>query len=559
MPQDAFTLRYIAKELKQRLTGGKISKIVQPDRDNLIFIIYTANGNVKLEACLSAQASRLSLTDGETTAPLTAPNFCMLLRKHLQNAEILDIEQPDFERIIYFDLKCVSDFSESVMRLYFEIMGKYSNAVLTENGVITGALKTTSIGENTKRVLFGGVKYTLPEPQDKFPPEDTAAVAEALKRYEGDKAGFISGKVKGISYATADEISNSHNGNPSAEDIKNYVFGTVPAPCVTFANGEPNDFKVVSVSKDKKEFDSVLGAQSYYYSYITRKKKFGEKKNRLLSALDSGIKKIDKKLANMRDKLEECKDTEIIRLKGELITANIYSLSKGMTGFEAVNYYDEDCKKITVALDKTLTPSQNAQRYFKKYAKLKRTKQNVDVQLAAAIEQKDYLNGIRTHVCTAEEIMDLEETERELAENGLIKKTDNRKKNPVLTPYREYGFEGFKILAGRNNLQNERLTKSLSPNDLWLHTQKYHSSHVAVITEGRAVPDSVIKTASEICAYYSEGRNGGKVPVDYTLKKFVKKPPASNTGFVIYTDYKTALATPCAHTEISEENNGKRK
>ena len=189
MPQDAFTLRYIAKELKQRLTGGKISKIVQPDRDNLIFIIYTANGNVKLEACLSAQASRLSLTDGETTAPLTAPNFCMLLRKHLQNAEILDIEQPDFERIIYFDLKCVSDFSESVMRLYFEIMGKYSNAVLTENGVITGALKTTSIGENTKRVLFGGVKYTLPEPQDKFPPEDTAAVAEALKRYEGDKAG----------------------------------------------------------------------------------------------------------------------------------------------------------------------------------------------------------------------------------------------------------------------------------------------------------------------------------------------------------------------------------
>ncbi len=550
MPQDAFTLRYIAKELKQRLTGGKISKIVQPDRDNLIFIIYTANGNVKLEACLSAQASRLSLTDGETTAPLTAPNFCMLLRKHLQNAEILDIEQPDFERIIYFDLKCVSDFSESVMRLYFEIMGKYSNAVLTENGVITGALKTTSIGENTKRVLFGGVKYTLPEPQDKFPPEDTAAVAEALKRYEGDKAGFISGKVKGISYATADEIANSHNGNPSAEDIKNYVFGTVPAPCVTFVNGEPNDFKVVSVSKDKKEFDSVLGAQSYYYSYITRKKKFGEKKNRLLSALDSGIKKIDKKLANMRDKLEECKDTEIIRLKGELITANIYSLSKGMTGFEAVNYYDEDCKKITVALDKTLTPSQNAQRYFKKYAKLKRTKQNVDVQLAAAIEQKDYLNGIRTHVCTAEEIMDLEETERELAENGLVKKTDNRKKNPVLTPYREYGFEGFKILAGRNNLQNERLTKSLSPNDLWLHTQKYHSSHVAVITEGRAVPDSVIKTASEICAYYSKGRNGGKVPVDYTLKKFVKKPPASNTGFVIYTDYKTALATQIGRAHV---------
>ena len=559
MPQDSFTLNYIAKELKRRLVGGKISRIIQPARDSLTFIIYTGKGNVKLEACLSAKFARLSLTDDDTPVPAVAPNFCMLLRKHLQNAEILDIVQPDFERIIYFDLKCTSEFTVTTMRLYFEIMGKYSNAVLCENGVIVGALKTTAISENTKRVLFGGVKYLPPEPQDKLSPDDGEKIDEALKNFSGDKAKFISEKIKGISFSTALEMVELYGENLNASNLRNYIFSDPVSPCVIYENGEPSDFKVRSENKDKKLYPDILSAQSAYYSFTTSKKNFTEKKTKLSGAVNSGMKKLDKRLAQMRDKLHECRDMEEIKLKGELITANIYAVERGDSRLEAVNYYDENCAKIVIELDKTLTPSQNAQKYYKKYAKLKRTKQSVEAQFEATERQKDYLSGINAHICAAESLSDLEEIEEELASLQLIKSTETRKKKPALPPYRTYFYGGFKILAGRNNIQNERLTKSLSPEDMWLHTQKYHSSHVAIITDGRTVPDPVIKVAAEICAYYSDGREGSKIPVDYTLRKYVKKPPSSNTGFVIYTDYNTTLAEPVRHIEISEENDERRE
>ena len=266
MPQDAFTISYAAKELKELLSGGKISRIIQPAREELTFIIYTRSGNLKLDACLSARAARLSISDDEKPVPQVAPNFCMLLRKHLQNAEILDIVQPGFERIVYFDLKCVSDFSSSVMRLYFEIMGKYSNAVLCgEDGTIVGALKTTSIGEDTKRLILGGVKYALPEPQDKASPYDLAALKEVLKA-DGDKVKIIADKIKGVSYATALEAVESLGENLTAEQLYGYLFSEKIEPCVTYSDGEPSDFKVRSVSSEQVRYPSLLKAQAAYYS-----------------------------------------------------------------------------------------------------------------------------------------------------------------------------------------------------------------------------------------------------------------------------------------------------
>lgn len=555
MPQDAFTIKYVADELKTLLLGGKISRIVQPSRDELTFIIYTRNGNVKLEACLSAQASRLSLTEAEKPVPVTAPNFCMLLRKHLQNAEILDVVRPDFERIIYFDLKCVSDFSSSVMRLYFEIMGKYSNAVLTENGIILGALKTTSIGENTKRVLFGGVKYVPPEPQDKVSPEDLSGLEKVMQNASGDIAKHICNNVKGIAYATALDMCETFGDKISAKDIYGYIFKAPPEACVTYVNGEPNDFKVRAHGGEKKLYPSVLKAQSAYYSYVSAKRLFNEKKNKLDGALNSAVKKLEKRLAGIAEKLEECRDAENVKLKGELITANIYALERGMESFKAVNYYDPEGGTINISLDKTLTPSQNAQKYYKRYAKLKRTNESVTAQKLEADEKLDYLNSIRAHICAAEVLFDLEEIEEELTAQVLLKKVETRKKKTATPPYRTYFFEGFKIIAGRNNLQNERLTKGLAPEDLWLHTQKYHSSHVGVIADGKSIPDEVIRVAAEICAHYSDGKEGNKIPVDYTKKKFVKKPPKSNAGFVIYTDYSTVLVDPDGHAGLAEDDN----
>ena len=554
MPQDAFTINFIAKELQQVLAGGKISKITQQSKDLLTFIIYTRRGTVKLEICLSAKGCRINLTDAEVPAPKTALGFCMLLRKHLQNAEITRVGQIEDERIIFFDLDCTSEFELTKMTLYAELMGKYSNAVLVQNGIIVGALKTTAISESTKRVLFSGAKYTLPEPQEKYSPRNMAQIMHIFDGTDGDKAKIISDKIKGVSYATALETVACCGEDLTAKDVFNYLNDGACSPCVTFANGEPTDFKVRSVCAEKRSYDTVLEAQTAYYALINAKKDFEDKARKLTSALASAVKKQEKRLAVMEQKLLDCRDMDTVKLKGELITANVYALARGMDGFEAVNYYDENGGKIKIALDKSLSPAENAQKYYKRYAKLKRTALSVNEQKKETLERLDYLNSISAHVRLAENICDLVETEEELKELGLLPKEQTGKKKTVQTvPYRAYMLGGMKILAGRSNVQNDRLLKSIPREDLWLHTQGYHSSHVAVICEGRPVPDEVLLAAAEICAYYSDGRAGSKIPVDYTKRAFVKKPPKANAGFVIYTDYKTVLVDPNAHEELRQE------
>lgn len=554
MPQDAFTIKYVVNELSEVLTGGKISKITQSDRDSLSFIVYTKKGSVKLDLNLSARGCRISLSDLDKPVPKVAPGFCMLLRKHLQNAEITAVNQVEFERVVAIDFDCTSEFEHTKMTLFCELMGKYSNAVLVRDGVILGALKTTAIGENTKRVLFSGVKYSLPEPQDKIRPDDILALGAAFEYAAGDMAKFISEKVKGVAYSTALDIVEFYGENLTAKDVNSYICGGQCSPCVTYSDGEPTDFKVRSAANGKREYPSLLDAQKAFYDYQYKKQTFEEAKKKLLTALGSGVKKLEKRLGAINQKLLDCNDADQVKLKGELITANIYALSRGMEGFEAVNYYDEEGGKIKIALDRTLTPSQNAQKYYKRYAKLKRTQETVTAQKLETEQRLNYLNSINAHICAAENLADLEEISEELKQIGLIKAAnDSKKQKAKLTPFRTFEIGGFKVIAGRNNLQNDRLLKYISGNDLWLHTQTYHSSHVAILCEGKNAPEGVLLAAAEICAYYSDGRGGGKISVDYTRRKFVKKPPAANAGFVIYTDYKTILVEPKAHAEYGTE------
>lgn len=553
MPQDAFTIRHITIELKNLLVGGKISRIVQPTKDTLLFIIYTRKGNIKLETCLAAQDTRISVTTNETTPPDVAPNFCMLLRKHLQNAEIFDIVQQNFERVVYFDLKCVSDFSTSIMRLYFEIMGKYSNAILCENQVIVGALKTSALDDNAKRVLFGGVKYIPPEPQNKIEPDNITELEKLLNRSSSDLAKTISDNIKGLAYSTALDIVATYGDHITAHDIYEYVCSNKTTPCITYNNGEIDDFKVRATTTNKKVFDSLLVAQEEYYSYITSKRLYKEKLIKLKSIVDAAIKKVEKRIGTINDKLFECNNLESLKLKGELITANIYALEKGQSEFFAVNYYDPDCNKIKIELDKTLPPAQNAQKYYKKYAKLKRTKESILPQLEECNNKLDYLNSIKSHLNSAESIIDLTEIEDELASLELLKITQSKRKKNTTTPFRCYNYDGFKIVVGRNNIQNERLTKGLTQDDIWLHTQKYHSSHVGIICNGKKPDNNVLIFAAELCAYYSDARGGNKIPVDYALKKFVKKPPKTGFGFVVYTDYSTILVNPDKHEQYCIE------
>ncbi|MGN0806666.1 MAG: NFACT family protein, partial [Candidatus Coproplasma sp.] len=532
MPQDAFTLKYIARELSDTFVGGKISRINQPSKDVLSLLIYTRSGTVKLTCDLSAKYCRLSA--GETCPeanPDVAPNFCMLLRKHLSNAEILKIEQVNLERVIRFDFRCFSEFEITDMCLYFEIMGKYSNAVLVKDGVIVGALKTASLETGARRVTLGGAKYLLPASQNKAEQDNLQAIIKAFENkdgyVDGGAAKFIAEKVAGVAYTTAEDIISVYGEDVTAEEVFRYLNEGEVCPCVIYRDGAATDFKArESFGGVRKE--SLLQAQREYYDYAVYKKKFEDEKRKLCSALASAIKKVEKRLADVYDRLTECEKAEGVKLCGELITANIYAIERGMTAFEAVNYYDENGGTVKISLDPLLSPSQNAQRYYKRYAKLKRTELNLTARKTDELARLSYLKSIESNLAFAENLTDLKETRDELVSLSLLPpppkvKGGRQKGEKAEGNFRRFECEGFSVVCGRNNVQNDNLTKGLDGEDIWLHTKTYHSAHVGIILQGRKATDGVIKFAAEICAYYSDARENGKVPVDYTLRKNVKK------------------------------------
>lgn len=543
MPQDAFNLGVCAKELNALLTGGKINRIIQPEKDEVVFNVFTGESVLRFVLCASAAYARALITAKDKEPPLVAPNFCMLLRKHLLGGEILSVEQIGFERIIAVKIKCVSDFTSAERVLYAEIMGKYSNLILTENGVILGALKTPTLEENARRLLMSGAKYVLPEAQDKLCPlEGKEKIAALMEKCEGDRAEFMFNHISGLAIQTARQIEESYAGDaPFADHVYSYIFEGEYTPCVIYSGAVPADFSAKAV-KGGVPYPSLNEAEDYYFTQKEEAKDFEAKKRKLRAAAAAALKKQEKKLALSLERQKECAGLEENKLKGELITSYIYTLKTGLEWCSLVNYYDPEGKEVKISLDKSLTPSENAQRYYKKYNKQKRTLAAIEPQIKAEREEIDYLSGVISFIDGAESLIDLKETEDELISLSLIKAPqEKKKKKETEVPFRVFECEGFKIISGRNNVQNDRLLKTLSQGDVWLHTQKYHSSHVGIIADGKAVPESVIEYAARICAYYSEAKGEKKVPVDYCLRKFVKKPPHANAGFVIYTDYKTIL------------------
>lgn len=552
MPQDAFHLGYIARELSSALVGGKVNRITQANKDEVTLHIYTKKRSVKLILSTNASFARVLLTEKEKEPAPVAPNFCMLCRKHLLGAEILKVERYAFERILEITFHCTGDFSECNRILHAEIMGKYSNLVLTENGVIVGALKPSALDGGNSRPILAGVKYAYPTPQEKLSPFDIAALQERIESFssaqEGEDleawANFLFENVAGLALSTARELMKKR---PRGKDLALYLAeacgGEEYAPCVVKNGGEITDFFAFRVNGGEPK-ESVIKAADEYYTYKESGRLFAEKKRRLESAARALEKKQGKKIAELTEKLAASKNAEEQRIKGELLTANLYRLERGVKFLEAENWYEEGCPTVKIPLDVTLSPQKNAQKYFKAYAKAKRAKEFLTPMLEEAKREAAYAAGVLSSVLLADTDEDLKEIETELIGLGLLRAPKDKvgAKKPPEIPFREFFCEGFRILVGRNNLQNDRLMRTAAPNDIWLHTQKYHSSHVIIVSEGKKVPDSVIKRAAELCAYYSEARGGNKIPVDYCEKRFVKKPNKAKAGFVVYTDYQTALA-----------------
>ena len=550
MPQDAFTLRHAARELDAALKGGRVNKINQPDRETLSLYLYTGKRTLKLTLSANASDCGAYFSDEDRENPLTAPNFCMLLRKHLQGAQILGVEQVKFERILAFRFACVSDFSSAERVLYAEIMGKYSNLLLTERGVILGALKTTAADAGTKRLILAGAKYVLPAPQEKTDPSDFAALSALCAHAQGELENFLFTRVAGLAPCTARMLAQCYRGGDLAKYVYDYLFSDETAPCVLERDGEAVDF-YARHAEGARPFETLSAAQTYYYTKKRARREAENARRRLLAAVNGAVKKQEKRLAQIKEKQKEAERCEDVRVKGELLTANLYALGRGMKACELTDFYSETGEKVKIALDPALTPAQNAQAYFKKYRKQKRTLEALAPQERETLEELAYLKSLLPVLTAAENKEDLAAAEEELFAAGLLKAPQERtkKKRPPI-PYRTFEKDGFTIYAGRSNMQNDRLIRESAPDDLWLHARNVHSCHAVIKTAGRAVPEEVLAFAAGVCAKYSAG-GGEKLPVDACPVRRVKKPPKSRPGFVTYSDFQTVSGDPAL---VSETN-----
>ena len=543
MPQDAFTLRLVAKELDKALAGGHINKIIQPSPDEIDLLIFTAARKTRL-LVLSTNASECGayFEDRAQDAPSVCPNFCMLLRKYIQGAEILSVALVGFERILAFRLREKTEFTDTVRLLLLEVMGKYSNLMLTEGeglGTILGALKTTSIDGNTRRVIFPGVRYVLPAPQAEkvsLAEADRAVLRGVLSSASGDLGHFLFTRVAGLAPSTAEQIAESFSGSDLEAHVRGYVFSDDISPCVLEKGGVPIDFFARFVA-GARHFSTLSEAQSYCYGKKRARRGFEGKRGKYTSAVAAALKKQEKRLAQILEKQKECENCELLRKKGEILTANLYLLKKGMEGCTLPDYYEGG--ELRIALDPMHTPAENAQSYFKRYRKQRRTLEMLAPQEAETREGLEYLRTLAAAAEKAETEEDLLSLGEELALAGLIRsEPQKRGKTRPEIPYRTFEYGGFCILAGRNNLQNDRLVRASSPEDLWLHAQRYHSCHVVVKSGGKPVPQDVLQYAADLCARYSDA-HGERIPVDCTKIKNVKKPKGSKAGFVTYTDFIT--------------------
>ena len=566
MPQDAFTLYHQAKELNHMLAGGKINKIAQPTESEVYFSVYANNTRYRLAVSANVATARVCTAKTEKENPLAAYNFCMLLRKHLLNAVLKEVALQGFDRVIKLVFSCYDElFGEKEKTLYAEIMGKYSNAVLVQDGKVLGAMKTASVEEATKRPLIVGFPYLPPPAQDKLSPLDPALTGRLARFGGGDLGKFLFENVAGLSFQTAEEISYrfdkiGETGLAAAEKLYRFIgkflFGTEIKPCVKIGGNGAEDFFVFryeSMDGAYEYFPSLNAAEEYFFEEKDKARTFSALKNKLSECVKKEEKKFLKRLSLISDKENDCKDAQTDKIKGDLILSNIYRVKKGDKVLLCENFYADNAE-MKISLDENLSAQDNAQRYYKKYNKQKRTLRAIAPQKEEVLNDLTYIESLKSEIDLAENVQSLSFVEAELVAAGYLKKKAERKagKKPAAAGY-IYEIDGFIVHVGRNNSENDVITSSARGKDVWLHTKKYHSSHVVIDVRERPVTQNVIKAAAEICAYYSAGRGGTKIDVDYAEKKFVKKPPKAAPGFWIYSEFSTVTVDPAKHEEFLKQ------
>lgn len=567
MAFDGIVVANLVHELKEQLQDGRIAKIAQPEADELLLTVKTPEGQKRLSISADASLPLIYLTDRNKPSPITAPNFCMLLRKHISGGRIVDIWQPKLERIIHFTIEHLDELGDLCRKdLIVEIMGKHSNIIFcTEDGRIIDSIKHVSAQMSSVREVLPGREYFIPDTMHKADPltvsEEEFASLVTEKPMPLAKALYTS--FTGISPVTAEEIC-SLAGADSSVPAKEYsadillhlytqfgiylsaVKGGHFSPAIYYDGQGPKEFSSLPLTHfsryTRKEFSSVSEVLETYYSTrsrITRiRQKSADLRHIVQTALERNRKKYDLQIRQLKD----TENRDKFKVYGELINTYGYNLSEGVKKLEALNYYNNEM--VSIPLDPTKTPQENAQRYFAKYNKQKRTFEALSELSRETKDEISYLESVQTALDIAMTEDDLTGIKEELAGAGYIKRRFTRKKPKIKnTPLHYISSDGYHIYVGKNNLQNDELTFSFaSGNDWWFHVKQAPGSHVIVKTGGNELPDSTFEEAGRLAAYYSSMRGGEKVEIDYVEKKHVKKPKGAKPGFVVYyTNYSLVI------------------
>ena len=571
MALDGILLNLAKKEILDGAQFSRVEKIHQPSREELVIHLRGKGGAKKLLLSVRANSPRIHFTQHAPENPATPPMFCMLMRKRLVNAALINVRQSELDRVLYIDFDATNEIGDRVkLTLSIEIMAKHSNIILfDEEGKIVDALKHGDLSQSTVRQILPGFRYTSPPPQNKLNilEHSTENIIEQIRTFENKTlSSAILSSLQGVSPLTSrelagefsehyvDEVSDSgFEALKSEIDTLRHVVETGSATPFMLKDetGKPVDFSFMPIKQygtkyTKEEKESFSDLLDEFYFECDRLDRTRQKAQDLVKFLGSAIARISKKLTLQQTELKQCADRELLRISAELINANLYRLEKGAAFYDLENYYDEN-RLIRIKADPSKSPAANAQKYFKDYRKAK----TAEAMLTELIEQGQndlqYLETVADALDRASTQAEIEEIRNELVVSGFMKyKKKNNQKQPKLLPPMEYmTTDGFKVLVGRNNMQNDKLSlKTASKSDMWLHTQKFPGSHVIIVSDNKEISDEAIVEAAEIAAYHSKARDAKLVPVDYTYVKHLKKPQGAPPGKVIYHVYYSVNVTP---------------
>ncbi|MDE7352382.1 MAG: NFACT family protein [Acetatifactor sp.] len=579
MAFDGVTIAGIVSELKKELTGGRLYKIAQPEADELLLTIKQPDRQRRLLLSANASLPLIYLTEGTKPSPMTAPSFCMLLRKHLQNGRITEISQPGLERIVHIKVEHLDEMGDLRSKtLVMEIMGKHSNIIfLDENGVIIDSIKRISAAVSSLREVLPGKPYFVPQTQEKL--NALTADAQTLQRALAAKPQpvfkALYGSFTGISPILAQELCYEAgvDGERPAAALKDAEYKALFealsrmatavleerfAPNIAYVNRRPVEFCALPLTIygfGNVSYDSMSALLEAYYaekSSVTRiRQKSSDLRRIVQTALERNIKKYDLQLRQMKD--TEKKDT--FRVYGELLNTYGYEAAPGAKSLDAQNYYTGET--VTIPLDPTLSATENAKKYFEKYGKMKRTYEALSELTREVKSEIDHLETISASLEIAQQEEDLTQIKEELIESGYIRRKGGTKKQKITSrPFHYISSDGFHIYVGKNNYQNDELTFRLaSGNDWWFHAKKLPGSHVIVKLDGaEELPDRTFEEAARLAAYYSRGRDQEKVEIDYIQKKHVKKPGGARPGFVVYyTNYSMSIDSDISGIRPAED------